>query len=61
MLLVVVAMTLDVAVITLEFEILLGTATLAFDTKIQVALNVSKQNMHLHKTYLFDLYSMKLI
>ena len=37
MLLVVVVMMLDVAVITLEFEILLGTATLAFDAKIQVA------------------------
>ena len=36
-LLVVVAMTLDVAVITLEFEILLGAATLVFDAKIQVA------------------------
>ena len=35
-LLVVVAMMLDVAKITFEFEILLGTATLvAFDAKIQ--------------------------
>ena len=35
MLLVVVAMMLDVAEITFEFEILLGTATLTFDAKIQ--------------------------
>ena len=34
-LLVVVAMMLDVAKITFEFETLLGTATLAFDAKIQ--------------------------